>query len=65
LIAFDLAKGGDVKWIFDPHANRFAQDKACCDIVNRSAVYADGKVIYNVLDNTTVAVNALEAGVHT
>jgi len=59
LIAFDLAKGGDVKWTFDPHANRFAQDKACCDIVNRGAVYADGKVIYNVLDNTTVAVNAV------
>src|SRR4029453_4977792 len=55
LIAFDLAKGGNVKWTFDPRANPFAQDKACCDIVNRGAVYADGKVIYNVLDNTTVA----------
>jgi PQQ-dependent dehydrogenase (methanol/ethanol family) len=59
LIAFDLAKGGNVKWTFDPRANPFAQDKACCDIVNRGAVYADGKVIYNVLDNTTVAVNAV------
>jgi alcohol dehydrogenase (cytochrome c) len=59
LIAFDLAEGGEVKWTFDPHADRFAQDKACCDIVNRGAVYADGRVIYNVLDNTTVAVNAV------
>jgi lanthanide-dependent methanol dehydrogenase len=48
-----------VKWTLDPYANRFAQDKACCDIVNRDAVYADAKVIYDVLDNTTVAVNVV------
>jgi lanthanide-dependent methanol dehydrogenase len=66
LFALDLARGGQVRWKFDPRADPFAQDKACCDIVNRGAVYAprgatDGsvdKVIYNVLDNTTVAVNA-------
>jgi PQQ-dependent dehydrogenase (methanol/ethanol family) len=58
LFALDLTRGGNLKWVFDPRANRFAQDKACCDIVNRGAAYADGKIIYNVLDNTTVAVNA-------
>jgi PQQ-dependent dehydrogenase (methanol/ethanol family) len=58
LFALDLARGGNLKWVFDPHANPFAQDKACCDIVNRGAAFADGKIIYNVLDDTTVAVNA-------
>jgi len=58
LFALDLARKGAIRWVFDPRANRFAQDKACCDIVNRGAVFANGKVIYNVLDNTTVAVNA-------
>jgi PQQ-dependent dehydrogenase, methanol/ethanol family len=58
LFALDLVRGGSVKWVFDPHADPFAEDKACCDIVNRGAVFADGKIIYNVLDNTTVAVDA-------
>jgi alcohol dehydrogenase (cytochrome c) len=31
---------------------------ACCDIVNRGAAYADGKIIYNTLDAHTVAVDA-------
>jgi PQQ-dependent dehydrogenase (methanol/ethanol family) len=67
LYALDLSHHGDVLWVFDPHADRFAQDKACCDIVNRGAAFhprdpnvaaSVDKVIYNVLDNTTVAVNA-------
>jgi lanthanide-dependent methanol dehydrogenase len=59
LFALDLTRPGAARWVFDPGADPFAQDKACCDIVNRGAVFADGKVIYNVLDNTTVAVNAV------
>jgi len=62
LFALDLNQPGRTRWVFDPRADRFAQAKACCDVVNRGAVAADaavGKVIiYNVLDNTTVAVNA-------
>jgi lanthanide-dependent methanol dehydrogenase len=58
LFALDLANGGRLKWTFNPNANPFARDKACCDIVNRGAVFVNGKIIYNVLDNTTVAVNA-------
>src|SRR5688572_15104944 len=59
--------GGRVRWVFDPRADPFAQDKACCDIVNRGAAYhprdpnvssSVDKIIYNVLDNTTVAVDA-------
>ncbi|MBA3595917.1 MAG: methanol/ethanol family PQQ-dependent dehydrogenase [Methylibium sp.] len=58
LFALDLADRGRLRWVFDPRADPFAQDKACCDIVNRGAVHANGKIIYNVLDNTTVAVDA-------
>lgn len=31
---------------------------ACCDLVNRGAAYAHGKIFYNTLDNHTVAVDA-------
>jgi PQQ-dependent dehydrogenase (methanol/ethanol family) len=31
---------------------------ACCDVVNRGASYADGKLFYNTLDDQTVAVDA-------
>jgi lanthanide-dependent methanol dehydrogenase len=58
LFALDLTRAGRVKWVFNPRADRFAQDKACCDIVNRGAAFADGKIIYNALDTTVVAVNA-------
>ena len=59
LIALDLRVPGSVLWTFDPDANEYAQGVACCDVVNRGAVYSHGKVIYNVLDGTTVAVDAL------
>lgn len=58
LIALDLTRPGQTRWTFDPGADEYARGVACCDVVNRGAVYADGKVIYNVLDGTTVAVNA-------
>jgi alcohol dehydrogenase (cytochrome c) len=32
---------------------------ACCDVVNRGASFDDGKIYYNVLDNQTVAVDAV------
>src|SRR5688500_20203163 len=31
---------------------------ACCDAINRGAFYADGKIVYNLLDGHTVAVDA-------
>jgi PQQ enzyme repeat len=31
---------------------------ACCDLVNRGAVYANGRVFFNTLDNQTLAVDA-------
>jgi len=59
LIALDLTKPGfPQKWVFRPFPDLRSQGVACCDIVNRGASYADGKVIYNTLDDHTVAVDA-------
>ncbi len=59
LIAIDLSKPPtEIKWRFRPVPDARAVGIACCDIVNRGAVYADGKIIYNLLDAHTVAVDA-------
>jgi len=58
LIAVDLTKpGGAVKWIYEPHPDPRAVGIACCDLVNRGASFADGKIIYSLLDATVVAVD--------
>lgn len=59
LYALDLSQpGGSLKWTYKPQPERAAQGVACCDVVNRGAAYADGKIIYNTLDMQTVAVDA-------
>ncbi|MDQ2671095.1 MAG: PQQ-binding-like beta-propeller repeat protein, partial [Gemmatimonadota bacterium] len=58
LYALDLTRGGALKWKYDPGASRAARGVACCDVVNRGAVYADGRVFFNTLDVHTVAVDA-------
>jgi len=59
LYAIDLTQpGGQLKWTYKPNPERAAQGVACCDVVNRGAAYAEGKIVYNTLDNHTVAVDA-------
>src|SRR6185437_12249544 len=59
LIAFDLSKPGPAKkWEYDPPINPVSFGKACCDDVNRGATYASGLIVFNTLDDHTVAVNA-------
>jgi PQQ-dependent dehydrogenase (methanol/ethanol family) len=59
LYALDLSKpGGPVKWKYSPKPAAASQGVACCGVVNRGAVYWQGKVIFNTLDGQTVAVNA-------
>jgi PQQ-dependent dehydrogenase (methanol/ethanol family) len=58
LIAIDLTHPATALWTFDPHARGYARGVACCDIDNRGAAYFNGKIIYNTLDATTVAVDA-------
>jgi lanthanide-dependent methanol dehydrogenase len=58
LYALDLNAPGATKWVYRPNPDPAAQGVACCDVVNRGAAYADGKVIINTLDNHTIAVDA-------
>jgi PQQ-dependent dehydrogenase (methanol/ethanol family) len=59
LYAFDLTREGyPLKWKYRPEVSPNALGVACCDAINRGAFYADGKVIYNLLDGQTVAVDA-------
>jgi glucose dehydrogenase len=59
LYALDLTKpGSPMKWQYNPRPSTSSKGVACCDLVNRGAAYADGKIFYNTLDNFTVAVDA-------
>ena len=59
LYAFDLSlEGYPLKWKYRPDVSPNAIGISCCDVINRGAFYVDGKVIYNLLDGHTVAVDA-------
>ena len=59
LYAIDLTPpAGRLKWKYEPPTARAAQGVACCDVVNRGAAYADGRIYFNTLDVHTVAVDA-------
>ena len=59
LYAFDLRKEGyPLRWKYRPAVSPNAIGVSCCDTVNRGAFFADGKIIYNLLDGHTVAVDA-------
>lgn len=58
LYAFD-AKSGKQLWKVDPQAPReIAGTSICCNISNRGAAYADGKIIWGTIDGRLMAVNA-------
>jgi quinohemoprotein ethanol dehydrogenase len=58
LYAFD-AKSGKQLWKVDPKAPRdMAATSICCNISNRGAAYADGKIIWGTIDGRLMAVNA-------
>ncbi len=59
LYALDLQKpGGPVKWKYEPKPEAAAKGVACCDVVNRGAAYADGRIFFNSLDGRAIAVDA-------
>ena len=56
--ALDLSKpGAPIKWAYQPKPTPTAIGKACCGPVNRGAALAGGKLIFNLLDDHTVAVD--------
>jgi PQQ-dependent dehydrogenase (methanol/ethanol family) len=58
VIAFDVSTpGAHVKWTFDPRPDPRAQGVACCDVVNRGAVYADGRLFFTTLDSQVIALD--------
>jgi alcohol dehydrogenase (cytochrome c) len=57
--ALDLEHpGAPARWTFRPNTSPAAQGVACCDVVNRGASFGDGKIVFNTLDNHTVALDA-------
>jgi PQQ-dependent dehydrogenase (methanol/ethanol family) len=59
LYAFDLTQEDyPLRFKYRPDVDPAAVGIACCDAVNRGAAYADGKIVYNLLDGRTVAVDA-------
>jgi PQQ-dependent dehydrogenase (methanol/ethanol family) len=58
LYAFD-ARSGKQLWKVDPKAPReMAATSICCNISNRGAAYADGKIIWGTIDGRLMAVDA-------
>src|SRR5437764_2508594 len=58
LYALDLTQQGAKKWSYEPNPQSEAQGVACCDVVNRGPSFADGKIVFNTLDDHVVAVDA-------
>jgi PQQ-dependent dehydrogenase (methanol/ethanol family) len=59
VFALDLTKpGAPLKWKYQPKPLAAAQGVACCDVVNRGAAYENGLVVFNTLDNRTIALDA-------
>jgi lanthanide-dependent methanol dehydrogenase len=59
LYALDLAQSGaPVKWKYQPQQEPRAQGVACCDMVNRGPTFSAGRIYFNTLDASTVAVDA-------
>jgi PQQ-dependent dehydrogenase (methanol/ethanol family) len=57
--ALDLTQpGAPVKWQYDPKPLGAARGVACCDVVNRGAAFWNGSIIFNTLDNRTIALDA-------
>jgi lanthanide-dependent methanol dehydrogenase len=57
--AFDLTRpGAPPRWTYEAKAEERARGVACCDVVNRGAAVANGKVFFNTLDNHTIALDA-------
>jgi PQQ-dependent dehydrogenase (methanol/ethanol family) len=58
VFAFDLANLGQPKWTYHAPVVPAAQGVACCDVVNRGLTFADGRLFFNTLDGSTIALDA-------
>jgi PQQ-dependent dehydrogenase (methanol/ethanol family) len=59
VVALDLTRpGAPILWRYDPKPVGAAKGVACCDVVNRGAVYSNGSIFFNTLDGRTISLNA-------
>jgi PQQ-dependent dehydrogenase (methanol/ethanol family) len=57
--ALDLTQpGAPVKWKYESNPASASQGVACCDLINRGVVFADGKIFFNTLDDYTIGLDA-------
>jgi len=49
---------GKLLWSYDPKVPGEAAAKGCCDVVNRGAAYADGRVFVGTFDGRLIALDA-------
>jgi PQQ-dependent dehydrogenase (methanol/ethanol family) len=57
--ALDLTRpGAPLKWKYEPKPDASSQGVACCDVVNRGASLAHGRLFFNTLDGDTIALDA-------
>ena len=52
------ARSGKLLWSYDPEVPGAAAAKGCCDVVNRGAAYADGKIFAGTFDGRLIALHA-------
>lgn len=52
------ARSGKLIWSYDPEVPGSAAVKGCCDVVNRGAAYADGRVFVGTFDGRLMALDA-------
>ena len=63
LYALDLTQAGTpVKWRYQPKQEPAAQGRACCDTVNRGPTFSAGRIFFNTLDASTIALDAQTGG---
>jgi PQQ-dependent dehydrogenase (methanol/ethanol family) len=59
VLAFDLTHPGSApSWTYEAKGEERVRGVACCDVVNRGAAFADGRIFFNTLDNHTIALDA-------
>lgn len=57
VVALNAATGEQI-WQYDPQVPGQAALGACCDVVNRGAAYADGRVFFGTIDGRLIALDA-------
>lgn len=58
VFALDLARNGEVLWLYEPKQDPSTVSVMCCDTVNRGVAYSDGKIFLYQANTRLVALDA-------